>query len=204
MNTKTPDAELKRAKDKARKQADRIRKNIAPEGGEEAAARLADHFLETIALPAPAIVAGYWPIREEISSLTLLRLLHERGQPCALSRLDAEGEPLSFRRWSPGDPLEDGPFDIPQPRAAAPACAPDALLIPLLAFDRQGHRLGYGRGYYDRALAELKAKKTICAVGLAFAVQEVQHVPAASHDIQLDYIATEKACLPIKKTPQNQ
>jgi 5-formyltetrahydrofolate cyclo-ligase len=96
-----------------------------------------------------------------------------------------------FRRWRPGAPLEAAPFGLSHPPAEAGTVDPDVLLVPLAAFDRRGHRIGYGRGYYDRALARLDARGRRRAIGVAFSVQEVDAVPDEPHDRRLDAVLTE-------------
>ena len=105
----------------------------------------------------------------------------------------AKAQPLIFRRWLPGEPLEIGVMKISVPLSSAPVVEPDVLLVPLLAFDKAGYRLGYGGGFYDATLARLRAKKEIIAIGVAFAGQEVAEVPHEAHDMKLDYVMTEKA-----------
>jgi 5-formyltetrahydrofolate cyclo-ligase len=114
----------------------------------------------------------------------------------------ARGKSLAFRAWSPHDRLVLGPLGILEPSPAAAELIPDILLVPLAAFDRLGHRIGYGAGHYDHTLAHLrnptmahlrKVKiKPVTAIGLAFAAQEIAAVPALSHDVALDYVLTEK------------
>ncbi len=95
-------------------------------------------------------------------------------------------------RWSPDDRLMLGPLGIPEPSPAAAEVIPDIMLVPLAAFDRQGHRIGYGAGHYDFTLDHLRKAKAIIAIGTAFAVQEIKAVPAQPHDVALDYVLTEK------------
>ena len=103
-----------------------------------------------------------------------------------------DGLPLGFRSWAPGDAIVPGNWNIPVPADTATALLPDALLVPMLAFDRQGYRLGYGGGYYDRTLLALRALKPVIAIGVAYAAQEVAEVPREPFDQRLDYVMTEK------------
>jgi 5-formyltetrahydrofolate cyclo-ligase len=137
------------------------------------------------------IVSGYSPIRSEIDPVPLLRALAARGARLALPAVMARGKSLAFRVWSPDDRLMLGPLGIPEPSPAAAEVVPDIMLVPLAAFDRSGHRIGYGAGHYDFTLAHLRKTKAIAAVGLAFAVQEIELVPALQHDVALDYVLTE-------------
>ncbi len=138
------------------------------------------------------VVSAYWPIGDEVSTLPLIDALDEAGFAVGLPVTGRIGEALVFRRWRRGDAMERGRMDIPVPCAAAAALAPDLLFVPLAAFDRRGHRVGYGAGFYDRSLAALREQKPVTAVGVAFAVQEVPAVPAEAHDQALDLIVTER------------
>ena len=109
----------------------------------------------------------------------------------ALPAVMARGKSLAFRAWSPDDRLMLGPLGILEPSPAAAELIPDIMLVPLAAFDRLGHRIGYGAGHYDYTLAHLRKTKAIMAIGLAFAAQEIEAVPALSHDVPLDYVLTE-------------
>jgi 5-formyltetrahydrofolate cyclo-ligase len=138
--------------------------------------------------PQGAVVSGFWPMGPEIDIRPLLHALHDLGHPIALPVTPKRGNPLQFRRWRPGDDLARGPMGTRQPGPEAEALTPDYLLVPLLAFDRAGRRLGYGGGYYDRTLAALPGAT---AVGCAYAAQELDEVPAGPEDALLHAIATE-------------
>jgi 5-formyltetrahydrofolate cyclo-ligase len=137
------------------------------------------------------IVAGYSPIRSEIDPIPLMRRLAGHGARLALPVIAARDAPLRFRSWSIHDKLRRGSLGIAEPMPEAEELVPDVLLVPLAAFDRAGHRIGYGAGHYDRTLERLRALKAIRAIGLAFAAQEIAAVPALSHDVVLDYVLTE-------------
>jgi 5-formyltetrahydrofolate cyclo-ligase len=139
-----------------------------------------------------AVVAGYSPIRSEIDPTPLMRALAAQGARLALPAVMARGKSLAFRAWSVGDRLTLGPLGILEPSPAAAELVPDIMLVPLAAFDRAGHRIGYGAGHYDFTLAHLRKAKTIAAIGLAFAVQEIKTIPMQPHDMALDYVLTEK------------
>ncbi len=136
-------------------------------------------------------IAGYAPIRGEIDPLPLMRSLAARGAALALPAISARNAALVFRAWEPGEALVRGVFGIAEPPATVTEVVPDIVLVPLAAFDRAGHRIGYGAGYYDRTLAQLRDSRPVTAIGLAFAVQEIPQVPALSHDVRLDYVLTE-------------
>src|SRR6267142_4931979 len=138
------------------------------------------------------IVSGYSPIRSEIDPVPLMRSLAAQGAQLALPAIMARGRSLAFRAWSPSDRLMLGPLGILEPSPAAAELIPDIMLVPLAAFDREGHRIGYGAGHYDFTLAHLRKVKAITAIGTAFAVQEIKAVPALPHDVALDYVLTEK------------
>jgi 5-formyltetrahydrofolate cyclo-ligase len=146
------------------------------------------------------VVAGYSPIRSEIDPIPLMQKLAAQGAPLALPVITARGQSLRFRVWSPGDRLMRGPLGILEPSPAAAEIVPDIVLVPLAAFDRSGHRIGYGAGHYDRTLAQLHKSKGFAAIGLAFAAQEVEAVPALQHDVALDYVLTETQLLDFRST----
>ena len=143
--------------------------------------------------PAPgAVVAGVWPLPGEIDLRPLLTALAAQGHPVLLPRTLRRGEPLEFRLWTPGAPLEAGSFGTLHPQGGLPAPPPDVILVPLLAFDRRGGRLGYGAGFYDRTL---RLYPRAAAIGFAFAAQEVDAVPMEAHDVRLPAIATERGII---------
>ena len=143
-------------------------------------------------IAAGTIVSGYSPIRSELDPAPLMRKLAEQGARLALPAVMARGKSLIFRAWSPGDRLTLGPLGILEPSPAMAELIPDVMLVPCAAFDRLGHRIGYGAGHYDFTLAHLRKAKPITAIGVAFAAQEIKAVPALAHDVALDYVLTEK------------
>jgi 5-formyltetrahydrofolate cyclo-ligase len=146
------------------------------------------------------VVSGYSPIRSEIDPAPLMRKLAEQGAKLALPAVMARGKSLAFRAWSPDDRLMMGPLGILEPSPAAAELIPDIMLVPLAAFDRAGHRIGYGAGHYDVTLAHLRKAKAITGIGLAFAVQEIKNVPMQPHDVALDYVLTEKHAFDFRST----
>ncbi len=170
----------------------------APFAGDQ----LAKLSMERLAADKPdmsSVVAGYWPIQSEINPFVLMQALEDIGYPLALPCLvpnsltgdGSDGFRMIFRRFSIGDPLISGPFEIRQPSDDAPEVLPDIVLLPLLAFDEGGRRLGYGGGYYDRALAHLRQFHSVKAYGLAFSGQQLAEIPFEVHDQPLDGILTE-------------
>jgi 5-formyltetrahydrofolate cyclo-ligase len=145
------------------------------------------------------VVSGFSPIGSEINPLPLMHRLGERGARLALPAVIGRGRPLLFRAWAFGEPLGKGVWGIREPRPDATAVDPDILLVPLAAFDRTGHRIGYGAGYYDLTLAALRAHKPIVAVGLAYAAQEIPAVPATARDARLDLVLTEREVIDFRK-----
>jgi 5-formyltetrahydrofolate cyclo-ligase len=130
--------------------------------------------------------------QSEIDARPLLGKLAGEGWTTALPIVIAPRQPLEFRRWLPGEPTVLGKWDIPRPSEDAPLLQPDVLLVPLLAFDRRGYRLGYGGGFYDRTIPGLRALKSVTTIGIAYAAQEIDDVPHDELDQPLDFIMTEK------------
>ncbi len=153
----------------------------------EAGKALTDWVLTRLRIPAGATVAGTWPLAGEIDLRPLIAALHERGCRVVLPETPPRGQPLTFRRWQPGCVMQQGRFGTQHPEGDA--AVPDILFVPLLAFDRQGRRLGYGGGYYDRTLASLPDG---VAIGFGYAGQEVDAVPADQFDQVLPVIVTER------------
>ncbi len=151
-----------------------------------AGATLADNVLRDLSLEPGSAIAGVWPFGDEIDLRPLWHALHERGHTILLPETTPRGEILIFRVWHPGCPMRAERFGTQCPEG--PAGTPALIFVPLLAFDRAGHRLGYGGGYYDRTLA---AHPGVPALGFGYAAQEVPAVPAEPHDRKLDAIYTE-------------
>jgi len=183
------EAPLRVAKAVAREEA-MARRASADAAG--AGVALRDHVLRGAPPPAGAVVAGFWPMGHEIDIRPLLMALEGRGHRLCLPRTPRRGLPLDFRAFRFGDALVKGPSGTRQPEEAAAVAVPDWLIVPLLAFDRAGRRLGYGGGYYDRSLAALPGAGTL---GVAFACQEMPAVPSGRHDAPLDAVATEAGIL---------
>ena len=160
----------------------------------EASLSVRDRFSEAFDLPSARLVACYLAWHDEIDPLPLAERLAAQGHRLCLPVITGWQVPLAFRAWSPGEPLLPGKFTpIPEPSETAPVVEPSFLLVPLLAFDKQGHRLGYGGGLYDRTLVSLRQRHNILAVGLGFSVQEVPSVPFGTQDVTLDGVVTELA-----------
>jgi 5-formyltetrahydrofolate cyclo-ligase len=160
---------------------------------------------ETIAarkFPLPitpgTIISGFMPLKSEINPLPLVQKLSQAGARLALPAIAGRGKPLIMRAWEFGAPLDRGQWGIREPKPDAPELEPDILLVPLLAFDRAGYRLGYGAGYYDMTINRLRALKPVTAVGIAFAVQEVPKIPTTPRDERVDLVLTEREVIDLR------
>jgi 5-formyltetrahydrofolate cyclo-ligase len=146
------------------------------------------------------IVSGFMPLKSEINPLPLLRKLAEAGARLALPAIAGRGQPLIMRAYRFGEDLARGQWGIREPKPDAAEVAPDILIVPLAAFDRAGHRIGYGAGYYDMTIHALRAKKPVTAVGIAFAAQEIPAVPATERDERLDFVLTEREIIDLRES----
>jgi 5-formyltetrahydrofolate cyclo-ligase len=153
-----------------------------------------------LAVKPGTIVSGFMPMRSEINPLPLLRKLAAAGARLALPAIAGRGKPLIMRAYAFGDELARGQWGIREPKPEADEVAPDILIVPLAAFDRAGHRIGYGAGYYDMTINALRAKKPALAVGIAFAAQEIPKVPATTRDARLDFVLTEREVIDFRGT----
>ena len=163
-----------------------------PEAGE----KIAPLFFDAFPFPLHTRLGAYWPVGSELDIRPLLRELVKRGFRCALPCMIPLG--IVFREWDPAVALSEGKFQLFEPPSTAPLLIPDVLLVPLLAFDRQGHRLGYGQGYYDQYLSHHK----VLTIGVGFKEQEIEEVPHQDHDVSLDYILTEAGVIDLTQFPQ--
>lgn len=145
-------------------------------------------FADQLGIPGGAVVAGYHPFRDEADPRELMTALSARGHRLALPCVVQARSALVFRMWNAGDPLHPNAYGIAEPLASAAEVVPGAVLVPLLAFDGEGHRLGYGGGYYDRTLQVLPRLRLI---GVAYSGQELSAIPREAHDHPLDLIVTE-------------
>ena len=139
----------------------------------------------------PLVISAFHPLRDEPDTLPLIAALALDGFSTALPVTLSRAAPLRFRLWKPGDALIRGQMNIAEPPPEATEVEPDLLFAPLAAFDRSGHRIGYGAGHYDRVIAVLRGRKPVHAVGVAFATSEVEAIPSEPHDEALDAILTE-------------
>ncbi len=189
---------------KLRRIAKEARSGWAGAAGDGAAERLSENFLraETGFSPRPGvsgIIAGFWPMADEIDVRALLTRLHGDGRTVALPVVVGKAEPLIFRVWRPGLDLEGGGFGTRHPGPEQAEVSPRIVLTPLLAFDGQGHRLGWGGGFYDRTIAKLRSQSPVITVGIAYQAQRVDSVPHGDLDEALDWMVTESCAQEIAK-----
>lgn len=146
------------------------------------------------------IVSGFSPMKTEINPIPLLRKFAAAGAQLALPAISGRGKPLVMRAWTFGAPLKAGQWGIREPGPEMPEVAPDIFIVPLACFDRAGHRIGYGAGYYDMTINALRARKKVIAIGIAFAAQEIPKVPATERDARLDLVLTEREIIDFRKS----
>lgn len=179
------------SKHSLRRQALTLRAQVDAATRDAFAHRLA---IEGVALARRAFarsVAIFWPVGTEPDTLLMAQALTYHEIIVALPCAGAMGEPLTFRGWKQGQALVEGAMRIPEPAPGARQVQPDLIFTPMTAFDRRGYRIGYGGGYYDATLAQIRASRSAPAIGIAFAAQEINRVPAEEHDQPLDLILTE-------------
>ncbi len=177
----------------------KTRRSVAFSSQTGAPIAIRDRLLSSFDFTSGTVISGYWPLADELDLRPSLEALDERGCRVVLPAMTGRDRPLVFRDWTPGDSLVPAGFGTLEPAASREARAPDVLLVPLLAFDRQGYRLGYGGGFYDRSLAELRAVKAVQAVGVAFSALQVEAVPRDANDQPLDWIVTEREVLEFER-----
>ncbi|MEL7544438.1 MAG: 5-formyltetrahydrofolate cyclo-ligase [Pseudomonadota bacterium] len=186
--------DIGQCKDALRREMFRRRAEASEAASREAPADLAQRVLAHLEAVGVAVAgwvtSAFLPIRTEIETRPTIAALHEAGLAIALPTIEGDDPDLVFRSYTPGDALVKGAFDVEEPMTAQPVVQPRTLLVPLLAFDAQGYRLGYGGGYYDRAIARLSQGGPVATVGLAYDAQEVDDVPREAHDLALDAIVT--------------
>lgn len=178
------------AKKELRAEAVERRKAAFAHHGAEASRMIAAHGLDFIGVNAGAIVSGFAAINEEINPAPLMTWLQAEGFRLALPVMQGKAKPLLMRSWTPGDAMNVAAWGIAEPLEDKPAVDPDVVLVPLLAFDARGFRLGYGGGFYDRTLQRLRKLKPVVAVGLAYDELRVDAVPVESYDERLDWVLT--------------
>ena len=177
---------------RALRAAGQSRRRAAAACGAAAGEAVCARFLAAVPLRPRASVAGYWPVRDELDCGRLMTELAHAAHPLALPVVAGRDRPLVFRAWTAGMALEPATYGIPAPPPSSPLVRPQLVLVPVLAFDARGHRLGYGGGYYDRTIGALRrGRRPPLFVGLAYADQEIDAVPAGAGDEALDWLVTE-------------
>ena len=187
-------------KEQLRRQARARRDALTPTAQQAAALALAARPFP-VEVKGGLLVSGFSPVRGEINPVPLMRRLVAGGARLALPVVQGRGMPLLFRTYAFGDPLGSGVWGICEPLPTAVEVAPDLVLVPLLAFDRTGERIGYGAGYYDLTLQKLRENKAIVAIGIAFAAQEIAAVPVTASDARLDLVLTECEVIDCREIP---
>jgi 5-formyltetrahydrofolate cyclo-ligase len=167
----------------------RLRRQMGDQERCKASLLIAARILALPELGKAQVIGGYWPLPWEVDTTLLLYALHHRGYAVALPRV--AGEDIIFHLWMRNDPLMGGAFGVMEPSVQSQIAVPDTLLVPVVAADHQGNRIGYGRGYYDRALSQLRRHGPVNTIGLAFACQMMERIPVEDRDERLDKIITE-------------
>ena len=198
MTALNPDP-VSKEKDLLREQA-LARRDALPATERQASAEFVASRAFPIDVPRGAVVSGFMPMKSEINPLPLLKRLAAGGATLVLPVVAGRGKPLIMRTWEFGAPLDQGVWGIRQPKAESPEVDPDILIVPLAAFDRRGHRIGYGAGYFDMTINRLRRLKSITAIGIAFAVQEIPRVPATERDEPLDLVLTEREIIDFRSS----
>jgi 5-formyltetrahydrofolate cyclo-ligase len=184
------DADIDEAKAALRVRAHAQRQQAAKAAGGEAAAAATEHFFEGVPLAPDDVVSAYWPIRDELDCRPILARLMDRGQRVCLPVVIGDEQPLQLRLWEQDAPLYPSGFGTLAPLETAPVVEPAVIIVPLLAFDAFGTRLGYGKGHYDRTIAVIGGRPRV--IGFAYAGQEMERLPRALHDVPLDAVVTEQ------------
>jgi len=175
------------------------KRDAMPATERQAAAEIIAVRALPVAVAPGTIVAAFMPMKSEINPLPLLRKFAEAGAQLALPCIAGRGKPLIMRAWQFGDSFKTGQWGIREPMPDAAAVAPDIVIVPLACFDRAGHRIGYGAGYYDTTIASLRAQKKVIAIGIGFAAQEISQVPATERDERLDLVLTEREMIDFRR-----
>ena len=188
MSPSPPDS-----KDTLRQTAFRKRLLLSAAARKQAAHAMMEKFIQEAPLKAGLVIGGYWPIHSEINVLPLLTRLLSLGYACALPQITGKDKPLVFRSWHEKTPMRSGANEMKEPDPAGSAVVtPDLLIVPLLAFDSERHRLGYGAGYYDRTFLHLKKSHAFTVIGVAYDTQKINKIPASEQDHKMDMIVTDR------------
>lgn len=186
--------DLKHRKEELRAEARRARSLLMLNASDQEA--LLKNFFDKIEFTQDTVIAAYWPMGRELDTHALMDECNERGLIVVLPIIEKDSRILKFARWSGQEDVEIGPYKIVQPviNENTEFYCPDVVIVPLLAFDRKGYRLGYGGGYYDSTLEALRNEKEVTAVGWGYAKQAcLFNLPVEEHDIGMDWIVTEQS-----------
>ena len=175
------------------------RRDALPAAERQAAAEAIAARPFPVAIKPGTIVSGFSPLKSEINPMPLMRRLAALGATLALPVVAGRGQPLIMRAYAFGQPLNEGVWGIREPNEDAAEVDPDILIVPLAGFDRRGHRIGYGAGYYDMTIGRLRSLKPVVAVGIAYAAQEFPKVPVTPRDERLDLVLTERDVIDFRK-----
>ena len=184
------DAEIEEAKAVLRVRAQALRQQASKMHGPEAGRLAAEHFFDEGAFAGDEVVAACWPIRDEIDCRPVLARLMDSGRRVCLPAVMGDGEPLELRLWEQDAALYPSGFGTLAPIETAPVAVPGLIIVPLLAFDAHGTRLGYGKGHYDRTVTAMARRPRV--VGFAYSGQQLERIPRAPHDVALDAVVTEQ------------
>jgi len=196
--------ELVTVKHALRERAKALRAEAAKRLGDDGTRSFFEHLLKTWTKASEGfddevILAGYWPMGTEMDVRPAMVALDRTGVLMTLPEVVAKGRPLRFRAWHPGEDMVEGDHGTAHPVHTAPMMRPDVVLVPMLAFDRRGYRIGWGGGYYDRTLELLRKVGQCTAIGVAYSAQEVDEVPTDAYDQPLDWIITEQETIKVPK-----
>jgi 5-formyltetrahydrofolate cyclo-ligase len=180
-------------KENVRQAAFKRRLALDAEDRRKWSAQVRENFLKHVELPpAGSVITAYAPVNGEVDVMPLITHLHHQGYRCAMPYVMETLQRLAFLEWTPETTMYTGLYGIPQPDPQkAHEVLPDFLIVPMLAFDAQCHRMGYGSGQFDRTFADLKKIQTFRTVGIAFEAQKFDPVPVDMHDYTLDMVVTE-------------
>jgi 5-formyltetrahydrofolate cyclo-ligase len=172
---------------------------LPPADRAAAAQAIADRYFPVQFSPG-TIVSGYAPLHSELNPVPLMRKLVDAGAQLALPVVVGRGRPLIMRSFAFGQPLGTGVWGIREPLPDAPEVYPEIMLVPLAAFDRKGHRIGYGAGYYDLTIHRLRVlNRALITIGLAYATQHVAVIPFTPRDARLDLVLTEREVIDCRR-----
>lgn len=191
------EAMQKMTKKEYRVDARATRRSFHQKNGNAFSKKIKEHFFASQHFMPQTVFAVYYPIGSEVNSRPLIDTLNDMGHITALPVIKDRQSALEFRVYRSEQKLNKGAFGVPEPSPNMPTVIPDFLIIPMLAFNKQGYRLGYGTGFYDRTLTEMRRAKPIKAIGVAYSVQQIDDMPVESHDEKMDWIITEKEALKI-------